>query len=80
MIEIRYFSAFYFYFCKSINEILANISVPNQIKYKDVVFDDSEHEYLEKYYSNQEIFLKKDELMRIYKNYLSGFPNLITVD
>ena len=45
MIEVRYFSAFYFYFCKSINEILANISVPNAIKFKDTTFN-HENEYL----------------------------------
>lgn len=49
MIEIRYFSAFYFYFCKSINEILASISVPNAIKFKDITFND-DNEYLAKYY------------------------------
>ena len=59
MIEFKYFEAFYFYFCKSINEILANISVPNAILYKDVTFNEPDREYLKKYYNRQIIDKKK---------------------
>lgn len=63
MVEVRYFEAFYFYFCKSINEILANISVPNAILYKDITFNDPENEFLKRFYRTKEILNKKEELI-----------------
>ena len=80
MIEVRYFEAFYFYFCKSINEILANICVPNVILYKDATFNDSEHEFLRRYYHSEEIRNKKEELIGFYESYKVPLPNLAIVD
>ena len=50
MINNNYFEAFNFYFCKPINEILANINTNNTILYKDSIYHDSENDYLKRYY------------------------------
>ena len=49
MITNKYFEAFNFYMAKSINEILANISVPNAILFRDINFNDPETEYLKEF-------------------------------
>ena len=54
-LDIKYFEAFNFYFCKPINEILANVPVPNVILYRDAIYHDPENEYLKRFYDSKEI-------------------------
>ena len=55
MIDFKYFEAFNFYFCKPINEILANVPVPNVLLFKDAIFHDPENDYLKRFYFPNEI-------------------------
>ena len=54
MMTIKYFEAFHFYFAKYVNEILANVEVPNVILYKDICYFDPENEYLKRLYRIEE--------------------------
>lgn len=81
-LEKKYFEAFNFYFAKPVNEILANVSSPHVILFKDYLyFDDDSNEYLKRYYRNDEITPRVKALTEFYENsYKPTRPNLSIID
>jgi len=53
-LNIKYFEDFNFYFAKSVNEILANIHSPDELRFKDYVLYDFREEIMRRYYNTQE--------------------------
>lgn len=64
----QYFEAFNFYFAKGINEILANLSLPHVILFKDYLFYDDDSEYLKRYYKVPEVPPRLNLLTDFYAN------------
>lgn len=77
---IKYFEAFHFYFAKYVNEILANVEVPNVILFKDIAYFDPENEYIKRFYQGKEFAGKMKGLLNFYLAYKEPRPNLCVVD
>lgn len=78
LLQGKYFEAFNFYFSKPINEILANLSLPHVILYKDYLYYDDENEYLKRYYRTDEIPPRMQNLSKFYNQTSEGLtkPNI----
>jgi len=78
LLQRKYFEAFNFYFSKPINEILANLSLPHVILYKDFLYYDDDSEYLKRYYRTDEVPPRLHNLSKFYSNTAEGLtkPNL----
>lgn len=50
----KYFDSFNFYFAKPVNEILAEVSTPQTILYKDLLYYDDDREFLRRFYTREE--------------------------
>jgi hypothetical protein len=80
-LEQKYFEAFNFYFAKPINEIIANVSLPHVINFRDKEIEDEENEYLRRFYSKHEIGSRISALSSFFKNtYKPTFPNLCVIE
>ena len=78
LLQRKYFEAFNFYFSKPINEIIANLSLPHVILYKDFLYYDDDGEYLKRSYRLDEVIPRIENLSKFYNNTAEGLtrPNL----
>ncbi len=80
-LERKYFEAFNFYFAKPINEILANMTLPHVILYKEFIYEDHENEYLKRYYQRHEVPMKVEALTSFYHHsFKETRPNLCLLE
>lgn len=78
MLYRKYYEAFNFYFAKSINQILADITISHVILYKDYLFYDDTHDYLKRYYPQEDIAPRLRLLGKFYAEEAKRIePNMI---
>ena len=80
LIRTKYQYQFYFYFAKPINEILAGVTIPHVIYYKDLLFDDPDTEYLNRIYYKMEVKPRLKYLGEIYKDFKKPIANICVSD
>ena len=68
LIEYQYLDEFYFYFAKSINEIITHSKSSDTIYYRDVIKDNPWKEYFQKKFT-------KEQAHKIIKSKINEYPN-----
>lgn len=72
MLHNRWYDTFNFYFSKPINEILAGVSLPHVVAYKDYLYYDDETEYLKRYYKRNEVKPRMENIADFYFTLTEG--------